>query len=166
MPQGAGEANGFFQKMRDKYLRDVDFRKIEKFKELGCELLIYKGKIEGYSPTAFWVSDKELIQAFTAKIKALNKSDFSCFRSNDLYIFSPLFKVYDLEDIDKFSKKAADVQLQFERKFDSIYINDFGYFFKCNLLDATSLQIPICDEQLHGYNVLAKKFIDGQSINE
>jgi hypothetical protein len=85
----AGEANGFFEKIKGTCINDLDPRKVNNFEKLGNKPLFLNDKIEGYFAPASWVSDKELIRAFESKLKAVNKGNFTCFESNGLYIFSP-----------------------------------------------------------------------------
>lgn len=113
-----------------------------------------------YTKRAVKISDQELLRSFRKKILKLNNDDFQKYTENDLYIFSPMFQIFQPRNMERFAEKTAHIQSDFEYRFNHVFVNDFASFFVCDLHSGNVSVIRISEEKQQVYCLGAKERAD------
>jgi hypothetical protein len=126
--------------------------------KIECELGQYSRKDYIYPLKEIWQSESELHASFLRKLVKMNAPDFSIFKENDLYIYSPSVQIFSTGELERFIVHSISQQEIYKHKFDIVFVNDFGNFFTCDLRLGDVRQYEISPEKLLEFCVEAKKF--------
>jgi hypothetical protein len=131
---------------------------LSRLSKIECELGQYSRKDYVYPLRQVWKSEAELNTSFIRKLNKMNAPEFSIFKENDLYIYSPSIKIFNSRELHRFIGKAAELQATYENRFDIVFINDFGNFFTCDLRLQEVREFELSPEKLLEFCVEAKEF--------
>lgn len=153
----------FFQKHIDMRLLDeIPRDKMKWFEMNGCEVItgadlgvMGEERAVGYIPEARWFSTINLERAIKQKVEYIDRTNWRV-NQLSLYVFSDSFKEYDLPDIIKLVKFTQDLQSYKNRKYKSLYIDDCGWFYRCDLQNSR-IMFYDTEKILHEICVMAKE---------
>lgn len=119
----------------------------------------------GYGAKARWFSTNQACNAIKKKFQHINNTPYQESEILNLYVFSESFREYELHHIrriiDEIKKET------YNRRFNTIYFDDCGWFYECNL-DSDTIRFFDTQAFLHDVCVEAKAFVDkgDVSLNE
>ena len=78
--KNAGESAGFFNKIKEKNISELDPKSVDCFEKLGNKLICHKGIVAAYMPEAVWVYPELLQRAYREKLLKLQhyKPETNC----------------------------------------------------------------------------------------
>ena len=156
-PKMEENSSFFTNKLEHQLIRELPQKRLQKFLSSGNEL-ITKGdfdlepidEIVGYSIPAFWGNTGNLDNAIARKIAYLDRTEWKA-DTLDLYVFSDLFKWYEMDDIRSLVNKAQELQGAKEKQYRTLFVDDCGWFYRCDLqsgeivfIDTGSILHDIC----------------------
>lgn len=154
----------FHSKCMLKEVGQVRPQIIKKLEKLGCSLVVKNNKYLTIVPPAFYVSTVPIMAAFSKKLEKINGGDYKKMKEYDLYIFSPLTDVYDVNAIINLKDKMICLQSKRKVAFKNVYIQDENNIFHCdlinNIVETHSFdeddKFNICNESLASYHELVE----------
>lgn len=126
---GDGEANGRFQKIKNKPIEEIDKRDLTRLQQLDCNVLYFNGKAGGYSPPAQWCTLVEIQTAFSDKLRKADSYE----NTSMLFVYSPMFDWYEPGMIEEFTQWAASIQKAKEKHFSKVFVFEYTSLYICNL---------------------------------
>lgn len=155
---GAGETTGLFRMMKMKRIKEVPIQTIEAFERRGNKLFVRNGIICGYIPPAQWFSLSELQKCFKEKLTKIE--NYQGFEFVDLFVFSPVFEYYELEDVESFCGWCQTEQRDKVKQFDRVFVFDEPNIFRCDLKKGLVEKKECIDSLYHQCCENAKAFAD------
>lgn len=161
-PKMEENSSFFTNQLEHKLVGELSEKRLQKFLASGNEL-ITKGDFElkpideivGYRIPAFWGSTGNLDNAVARKTAYLDRTEWEA-ETLDLYVFSDLFKWYEMDDIQSLVKKAQELQSTKEKQYRTLFVDDCGWFYRCDL-QSGEIAFTDTDSILHDICVRAKE---------
>lgn len=158
----AEATNLFHSECMLKKVGDVKPKVLKRLEELDCLFIIIDETYYGITPPAFFVSTEPIVNAFESKLNKINKGHYEELEEYDLYVFSPCFDTYDIEEIIELKNKMRMMQIGKKLMFRNIYIDDENNIFRCDLINnvVDTYEVnkndrrAICNESLTSYHQL------------
>lgn len=116
----------------------------------------------GYAAKARWFSTNQACNTIKKKFLHINHTPYQESEILNLYVFSESFRDYELHHIrriiDEIKKET------YNRRFNTIYFDDCGWFYECNL-DSDTIRFFDTQAFLHDICVEAKAFVDKDDVS-
>ena len=124
--------------------------------------LFQQALIIGYATKARWFSTNHACNIIKKKFQLINNKPYQESEILNLYVFSESFMDYELHHIrqiiDEIKKRT------YNRRFNTIYFDDCGWFYECNL-DSDTIRFFDTQAFLHDICVEAKAFVDKDDVS-
>ena len=154
--KNAGKSAGFFDKIKEKNISELDPKSVERFEKLGNKLIYYKGKVAAYIPEAVWVYPELLQRAYREKL--LKLQHYKPCAANSLFVFSTVFDYYEERDIKEFAIWAEQESLQYIRKFSTVFVFEYTALYICDVKSACAKTITLDHDTVTSWCAKAKEF--------
>ena len=92
-------------------------------------------KIVGFSSPAVWHNTKHIQDAFAKKIACVNNQAYCATRELDLYIFTMDVEMNEENEVKELLSFFRAEQEKCEIGFRYVFLDDEGWFYKCDLAD-------------------------------
>ncbi len=130
---------------------------LKQIKKLGGKILKYNDVPIGYCHPAIWVGTKELKDAYSKKIKLLNKGHYLTCNYYDLYIISPGFNQYNEKLITDFLNFILRKQKEYNKRYRYVYIDDLYQLFFCNCTSGEIIKYKIPQKKVREFCLKSKR---------
>ena len=154
--KNAGKSAGFFNKIKEKNISELDPKSVECFEKLGNKLICHKGIVAAYVPEAVWVYPELLQRAYREKL--LRLQHYKPCITNSLFVFSPLFDYYEERDIKEFAIWAEQESLQYIRRFSTVFVFEYTALYICDVKSACAKTITLKHDTVTSWCAKAKEF--------
>lgn len=154
-----GQSSAFFKSVEMKPCEEINPTKLEKFEQLGNQLIFVDNKAVGFLPEAVWINSSLLKQALDDKLSKLK--EYSICKENSLFIFSPFFNYYDINDIKEFCAYAHNLYKTVDCNFKTIYVYDEPVLYQCSPAIGRVQAYKFSYDQIHNCCVMAKEYAEG-----
>lgn len=126
MYENDGQANGLFNKIANKNVRDIDHRHLETFERINHSLLINKdGTVFGHGPKdAMVINSRILKEAFTKKLEKREK--YAKIDAMDIFIFSPMDDWLEKNNVYEFMEWVG---INHPKSFDNIIVFEWSRLY-------------------------------------
>lgn len=153
--KNAGKSAGFFNKIKEKDISELDPKSVERFENLGNMLMCNKGTVAAYVSEAVWVYPELLQRAYREKL--LKLQHYKPCVSNSLFVFSS-FDYYEDRDIKEFAIWAEQESLQYIRRFSTVYVFEYTALYICDVKSACAKTITLDHDTVTSWCAKAKEF--------
>lgn len=151
------KANALFQKINGKTESEIPGKILALLKEQGCKPYIINSKCIGYSlKKVLRHSLCEIKNSFEVKLHKLQC--YELLENYSLFVYSPGFFEYSLEEITEFCSWCISSQKKSHRKYQNVIIYDYTSLFVCNLFTAVTREYKLDKNFLHSCDVQAIEY--------
>ncbi len=151
------ENKNYFRKYLDKKEKsEIDEKIIKNFEKRGNQIIFHpNGTIGGFLPPARWLGIDEIKNAYTAKKKKL--ANYPENIPIYLFIHSPSFNDYDIDDINKYIL-WINSQRDGRREYSMVYIYQEDVLYIINIISNELQVLPIDKNKLNMCCAMSKEY--------